>query len=155
MTAYYRIRENYRLPAALDVQAAGEKIDHLQREGRADAASILEEAQPLDSPLHAGIRSWDLPPEEAKRRVLLSEAKYLRDAIAVVYMVEDQEVEAPAFVHISLTDEILATERAVQVADQRKLLLQQGLKDLRSWDRRYGQLKEFARLHDAIRSLAA
>lgn len=146
----YRRRKHYSFSPALDIQAAGERLHKLVSSGQGDVRSILEDARPEDSVLHAGIRSWDIDPDDAKERVLLDEARYLRDGIAVVHVVNKQEHEAPAFMEVRVLNRVVALSDAVKVPEIRDSLIAQGLKDLEPWQSRYAQVSEFIDIHQAI-----
>lgn len=152
---YKRSPYAYALPRNLDYQVVGEALAEVRNHvGQGfTPALVVEAATPLDSPLHDAGFTWD--DTEAARKQREQEAAYLIRGIVVVYE-DEQEVEhtSRAFVNIIERDSeesrYLPLVTALSDEDYREQYLQHALTDFLALRRKYEELRELARIFDAI-----
>ena len=140
-------------------QRYGERIGALieQNNGQVDRQSILEDARKKRSPLH-DFFEWD--DAEAANQYRLDQARYLlRNILVVVKIDDEQEEEVRAFHSVVVTadgsDEAherayVQIDRVLTESELKEQVIDQALKALISWKKKYQQYKELAVVVKAI-----
>lgn len=127
--------------------------------GKATADAVLEESKPKDAPLH---ECFEWSNKAASRKWRLHQAREIINSIEVTLLEEDPNEDgedkhlatAPAFVSIERDQEDGGYRSITTVMDNPELkdrLIQQALRELQSWTKRYEHLTEFASVHAVIR----
>lgn len=155
MTAF-AFKSGAHIRASLDPQAVGEELEQLRTEYREGFTPelVVEKASSEASAMHAHF-SWDVTGEEARQRLLESEAAHLIRAVQVV-VVNDQEREitAPAFVSVVTrdTDERSYIPTVVALTDDeyRSQVLGEAVGAFMALRRRYRDLDELNRIFAAV-----
>lgn len=152
---YKRSPYAHALPDRLDYQVVGERLEHLRETlGAGFAPSrVVEDARPEDSPLHEAGFTWDAT--EAHQKLLEQEAAYLvRNVISIDTGPDGVERTTRAFVSIvereSQERRYLPIVTALSDDEYREQILHTALKEALSWRRKYDELREFARIFEAI-----
>lgn len=147
--------------AKADANAVGRRIEEIaERSGThfalAPPAAIVEDAKREDSPMH-GCFTWNI--QEAAEKRWLDEARDLVQKLVVVVVNEVQDEEprhVKAFVSVVDDDGTTGytmTRIAASDPDLRQQMLADALAGLRSWRRRYNELRELRPVLDAIDQL--
>lgn len=155
----YQWKPGTRLSA--DPQAVGERLEVLQaRHGDAlTAEQVVEDARDESSPLHPCFEWDDTVAAEEYRK---EQARYLLRALIVVSEPEEEGAAegrpAPegrahrAYVVVREEDDdrYVPTVRAMSDEELRNQVLAQALAELRAVQRKYAELRELARVFEAI-----
>ena len=129
----------------LDAQVVGERLDAIrERDGGITAEAVVDDARPVDSPLHPAFE-WD--DSVAAEKYRLDQARYLIRAVVI----QRPDVEEPrpvrAFVVVKESDgnEVYtSTIKALSDEELRRQVLERALRELDAWRRRYEDLAELA-----------
>ncbi|MBX6387319.1 MAG: hypothetical protein IRZ07_30805 [Microbispora sp.] len=129
----------------LDAQVVGERLDAIrERDGGIMAEAVVDDARPVDSPLHPAFE-WD--DSVAAEKYRLDQARYLIRAVVI----QRPDVEEPrpvrAFVVVKESDgnEVYtSTITALSDEELRRQVLERALRELDAWRRRYDDLAELA-----------
>ena len=154
----YQFGDGYRFRPEVDPQRVGEELEKLRqrRGGELTPEDVLTAARSTRSPLHPAFE-WD--DSRAAHQYRLDQASYL---IRAVYAIpEEDEVQherVRAFVYVkSLStgeEHYTSTVVAMSDAELRAQVLQRALTELRTWQRKYRELKELAAVFEAIEEVA-
>jgi hypothetical protein len=127
-------------------------VRDLEKEfGVAQAAAFVERARPEDSPLHP-LFTWD--DSKAGERWRIQEARQIIRSVRVTF--HEAETVAPAFLNVTVdTGEgrvrgYVETTRALSDKQMRKVALDDALRQLRAWQRKYRALRELSKVVSAI-----
>lgn len=135
-----------RLPKDL-AQPVGERIQAL---GINTAEGLLEDAMDPDSPA-SGLFEWH--DQEAAHQHRLEQARHILRSIRIVIRRPDGTRTEPVkmFVRIqSVADHYLETRKVLSNPERRQLLIQQALREAKSWRARYLELVELSKAFEAI-----
>lgn len=144
----YTWRPGSRHKVSASVAAA--ECERLEAEGRLTAADLVEESRSEDSPLHSEFE-WrdDVAAEEYRK----SQARGIINSLVVV---SEKHEPVKAFVNLVATSPTYTSiQTAVSRADTKELLLQNALRELISFQKKYRNLTEFADLFKEIEKLTA
>ena len=143
---------------SVPAQEVGEAIDYLRNAngGVCPPSALVEEARPKASPLHP-LFTWDnKTAAESWRR------QEARQVINAVVMIDERTEEVrPAFLHITLTedDELREGYAPFDVVlsdeDSRRQVIDEALRYLNGFKRRFAHLSEFRPVLDVIDELQA
>lgn len=133
----------------LDPNAVGQRFREIEeRDGRLTPAAVVKDAARKRSPLR-GFFDWDNDSAAHKHR--LAQAAFLIRKIEVRVTVGDEECDPiRAFVNIQRGDHYRGIVDVMLSPEERKLLLQTAWEELKQWQGRYKELKEFAAIFEAI-----
>lgn len=143
----------------LSAQYVGETVEALaQRNGGVcPPAALVDEARPPKSPLHPII--FRLDTDQAAESWYQQEARQLINDIVIV--VEDSPVRPAAFISVKVIDAegghqgYAPREFVLSTPDLREQALEEALRSLNGWRRRYRHLKELAPVFEAIDEIEA
>ncbi len=138
-----------------DAQTVGEICAKLEADGNLTAKALVDEGRPEDSPLH-GDFEWDDTVAAEKYRE--TQAGYIIRSVEVVNEGVKEPVKAFFSIVAKAEDEpsqrqYISTIKAVECEDTRVTVLAQALDELNSFRRKYNQLKELAKVFEAIDQL--
>lgn len=131
----------------------GKCIESLERQhGGVTAEIVLEEAKKRNSTLH-DFFEWDNA--NAADAYRLSQASYLLRSIHVVILRDGDEEETRAFHPVLLRGEdmgkqYLSASVVFSDVDYHCQVIEQALRELTGWKRRYHQYKELSEIFEAI-----
>ena len=134
----------------VSANVAAAECERLEAEGRLTAADLVEESRSEDSPLHSEFE-WrdDVAAEEYRK----SQARGIINSLVVV---SEKHEPVKAFVNLVATSPTYTSiQTAVSRADTKELLLQNALRELISFQKKYRSLTEFADLFKEIEKLTA
>lgn len=145
---------------AVSAQVVGEEIEKLsQGDAGCKPEQVVESARNEASPLHP-LFTWD--DSEAASKYRLHEARNVVNALKVTVMVQDREVNAPAFVSVGHTSEnhergegyrpVMVVVQDEQFANEAKA---EALSRLRALRQRYASLGDLSPVWEAIDQVAA
>lgn len=143
----------------VDPQVAGNRLERIRAKngGRLTAKMIVEDARPRRSPLHPAFEWNDI---EAAQKYREQQAREMVRSIVIVVSAETEEEAAKSIrAYVSVRPQGEHTRSYVSIGDAfsddhlRKQVLVRALKDLREWQRRYRDIKEFERLFLEIDSI--
>lgn len=143
-----------------DANDVGRWIEQVrERRGRATPAIVLEEARSTRSPIHKLI-DWD--DKNAAEQHRIQQVRVIMGCLIVV--VREAPEQGPTRALVAVSDEEESGRDYVPIAyalkspPLRRQLIAEALRDLRSWQRKYRQLREladvFAALEQAVRKVA-
>lgn len=158
MGMVYRFKEQA-TTRGLDPNVVGHELERLRaRPDGLTPTTLVESARSTRSPLH-GYFSWDLTAEEALQRALEHEASVLIRSIVVVATDDETGTTqtAPAFVSVVIAEERAYIPMVEALSDDqyRAQVLSEALSAFQALRRRYGQMKELARLFEVVDEVAA
>ena len=134
----------------VSANVAAAECERLEAEGRLTAADLVEESRSEDSPLHSEFE-WrdDVAADEYRK----SQARGIINSLVVV---SEKHEPVKAFVNLVATSPTYTSiQTAVSMADTRELLLQNALRELIAFQKKYKNLTEFANLFSEIERLTA
>ena len=146
MVYTWRPGSHHKVPASV----AAAECERLEAEGRLTAADLVEEARAEGSPLHEEFE-WrdDVAAEEYRK----SQARCIINSLVVV---SEKHEPVKAFVNlVATTPTYTSIQTAVSRADTKELLLQNALRELVAFQKKYKNLTEFADLFEEIEKLTA
>ena len=128
-------------------QVVGEALAHIEgRDGTLTPDAVVASAESAKSPLH---QYFDWNDSEAAKKYRLHQARQLISSVRVT-IIDETPLKTPlqAFVHFADTREQNYQNLASVLSDdaKRRRLLEQGVRDLNAWRRRYQELSEFAQV---------
>jgi hypothetical protein len=138
-------------------QIVGEELISIQqRQGALTPAIVVEESRPENAPLHSEFE-WrdDIAAEEFRKE----QARHMiRHVVVRKETTSGEPIVVRAFV--SVTDDqakqaFFRIEDAMSDPDKRNQVLQQALRDLNAWRRKYDDLTELSAIFAAIDEVAA
>ena len=155
MAAYMYLGRTWGVSA----QTAGEELEKIEaRDGEITPSAVVDAARPEDSALHK-VFEWD--DEKAAEQYRLHQAQHFIRCI-VVKPVENDEVKEPVrmFVNRNPTDEgqvkagsYINYRSAFENPDSREVILRNAKHELQVFRNKYNQLKELAKVFEAIDEL--
>lgn len=142
-------------------QKFGEQIEALieANDGSIVVTQVVDDAKHEDSPLHEFFEWND---QRAAERYRLNQARYILRSIEVMIKAEDgQENTVRAFHHVTVDDSftsarnkaehvVVTIQRAMSEEDLRKQIIEEALRQLQAWQRKYRQYKELGAIIKAI-----
>jgi len=152
MPTVYRWRPGSRVQG-LDAQVAGEALEaiRLNSGGELTPAAVVDASRPRDAPLH-GVFEWRDKVAAAKFREV--QAGHLIRAVAVQFErgAEQEPLETRAFVSVVEDDSRGYTSVTVAMADPelRRQVVENALRELRTWRQRYAHYEELAQMFAAL-----
>ena len=152
---HYKARPGGRLNDA-EAEIVGKELERLEKtDGKIIPERVVELAKSRRSPLH-NYFTWD--DEEAANRHRLEEARALIRSIVVEYEIErEQKTMVRAFYNVTDEKKGRGYVNLKDINDNkgyRQQILDQALKELRSWADRYRMYEEFSDIIKAIDKLA-
>lgn len=136
-------------------QEVGERIEQIRtiNAGSVTPELLVDDARAEDSPLHSCFE-WD--DGRAAEKFRLDQARLVLRSI-VVSVTEDRRLPVRAFVAIERNDDegkvYTSVQEALGTDALREQLLNNALREVQSWRRRYSRLKELASVFGAIDQL--
>lgn len=145
----YQWKTPYLMP--VDAQKAGEELDRIfSKIGALDPSSVVDESRPATAPLHPCFE-WDDAIAAEKYRE--TQASCIIRNITVVSENSEQPNEVRAFVHVQKTYQPIR----IVLSDEEKMaeMLQNAVRELRSFQDKYKSLKALEPVFNAIEGLSA
>jgi hypothetical protein len=140
-------------------QEAGEELERMQaRNNGITPQIVVEESKPKDSTLHKCFE-WDDTKAAGKFRE--QQARVLIANIITVRVEEDQEEIKPVRAFVNVTDcddepsKYISLETALNDENYKKQMIGNALKELKSFQQKYRNLKELGGLFDEINKITA
>jgi len=137
-----------------DAQQVGEYINNVSREVNITPGVLVDLARDKSNILHPCF-TWD--DETAAEKYREGEARSIIGNLVFVESEDSKAEPVRAFVHYVEDDteqEVRAyympTHQAMQDEKVREYVMQQALKELEAFRRKYGHLKQFAKVFDAV-----
>lgn len=143
----YTRRKGFQVAAP--AQVVGEVCAKLESEGRLTPADLVDESRPDDAPLH-GCFEWN--DAKAAERFRETQASYIIRSVEVT-PVESKEPTRAFISYVPDKDEsptYLSVVHMVHDKTKREYMLEQALRELESFRRKYRNLSELANVFDAI-----
>ena len=139
-----------------DAQKIGAHLEklRLRNKGRLTPDIVVADATRPRSPLH-GMFEWNV--KRAAAQHWLERARYIIRSVIVVMEDRPDTPNVRALVRVQEDGESYYTSitQAMSEADLRVQVLARALKELKDWQKRYRDLEEFAKVFDAIETVAA
>ena len=145
----YKWKQGSRVKA--DAQKVGEVCTRLEKKGKLTPTALVDASRRSNAPLH-NLFEWD--DEKAAEKYRETQAAYLIRSIEVVNVGTSEPVRA--FVSVSVSDEgrtYMNVEAAMRAEPTREQVLDDALRELESFRRKYEGLTELASVIDAIDGL--
>ena len=141
----------YAYPISADI--VGKHFEKIEKEyGKLDRKIVLDSARSEKSPIHS-LFEWD--DSIAGEKYRLQQATNLIINLDVEVQTEKKPIICRAFVNV--TDEKKGTfinvETAFKAEETREVVLDRALRELKAFENKYKNLKEFSELFDLIESL--
>jgi hypothetical protein len=133
----------------VDAQVAGERLEKLRKKNGLTPKTVVDDARPKESPLHACFEWNDSVAAEKYRE---DQARVIMRNITV--QVEDNagaNREVRAFVNVAIDEgrEYTSISNAMSDADLRKQVLDSALHEIDGWRKKYRDLQELAEVLSA------
>jgi hypothetical protein len=143
----------------VDAQKAGEELERIQTlHGGITAQKVVEESKPKNSVLHKCFEWNDATAAEKYRE---SQARVLVANIVVVKLEDGQEETEPVRAFINVVDfeepdesKYVTLKTALSNDDYKSQMLQNALKELKSFQQKYKNLKGLSDVFNAIRKVS-
>jgi hypothetical protein len=137
---------------SISAQQAGEELERIRtfHNGRLNPAIVVDKARPANAPLHPCFEWDDRRAAEAYR---VDQAKHIIRSVEVIIEESDEQPKATrAFVSVVREDDRSYTSiaHAMSVADLRDQVVDEALKALEAWRKRYAELDELADIFAVI-----
>jgi hypothetical protein len=149
----YRRGFNFKVPA----QVVGETLEELAHTGELTSARFLDVSRPEDAPTH-NLFEWN--DSVAAERYRLQQATVAINSVEVQIVNESTAtaISQAAFVNViskapARTGEFAPIDVALSDANMRNALLQNALKELQSFRRKYSQLSELTAVFTEIKKV--
>ena len=143
----------------VSAQAAGETIKKIEdRDGIITREALLEESRPEDAPTHKCFEWNDT--EAAEKYRLWQAGQVIRDIVVTIIDTdkEAEPVRAPMFINTSVRNtekaRFVSTETALTNNELRSTVLENALSEFRMFRKKYGMLKELAKLFETFDEIA-
>lgn len=137
--------------AKCSAQVAGEECRRLEIDGDISPARLVDASRPVDAPLH-GEFEWDDSVAAEKYRE--DQARYIIRSLEV----EISESPEPVRAYFSIASEDTRTYTNIRqvlcIKSSRETMIEQALRELKAFERKYSQLEELAEVFAAIRAVA-
>lgn len=154
-TNKYSYRSGYRFK--VPAQVVGETLEGLAQTGELTSARFLDVSRPEDAPTH-NLFEWN--DSVAAERYRLQQATVAINSVEVQIVNESTATVIPqaAFVNViskapARTGEFAPIDVALSDANMRNTLLQNALKELQSFRRKYSQLSELTAVFAEIKKV--
>lgn len=150
----YRPGFNFKVPA----QVVGETLERLSEGGGVTSQAFLDASRPEDSPTHA-LFEWNDAAAAEKYR--LQQATQTINAVQVeIVSSSGEKVRQAAFVNVverrtAKPGTFVQIEVALSNDQMREALLENALRDLNAFSKKYQQLTELAEVFAAIENVLA
>ena len=144
----------FKLPGLYPVsaQTAGEELHRIYTDkGQLKPADIVDESRPEEAPLHSCFE-WDDETAAEKYREVQA-GQIIRSVVVVQEEKQRPQVEVRAFVSVQKTYRPI--EVVVNSEEQMLELFNSALSELKAFERKYANLKQFPALFDEIHKLTA
>lgn len=129
----------------VDAQTAGAELDRIYREhGCIDPETVVNESRNKSAPLHP-LFEWD--DKVAAERWRENQARVIIANVAIVGEPND-DIYTRAFVHVEDTYQPISV--VLESADKTEELLQQAMRELRTFENKYRELSALAPVFTAI-----
>lgn len=139
---------------SLDANAVGYCLEAISVHGTLTPDLVLNEARRRESPLH---RHFEWDDSEAAHQYRIVQARELIRSIVVISepapMMEPIRVKAFTSLPSEKGRSYVSTIKALDDTELRKQLLEEALKELRSFKAKYNRLTEFVKLFQEIQDL--
>lgn len=144
----------------VDAKTVGEHIENLQKQnGIVTSESLLDSARPVDSAIH-DCYEWDDTVAAEKYRIVQS-GNIIKNLVKVSVLDDGkQEKTVRAYVNIAPKDKFTSgkfidVDTALSNEETRKIVLHKALEELKTFQKKYEDLNEFAKVFDAIADVEA
>ena len=142
----WRPGSHHKIPASV----AGAECSRLESEGRLTAEALVDENREEGTPLHDEFEWRDVVAAEEWRK---QQARMIINSLVVV---SEQHEPVRAFVNlVAASPTYTSVHTAVSQTDTREMLLQNALRELIAFQKKYKNLTEFAELFAEIERLTA
>lgn len=144
----------FKLPGLYPVsaQTAGEELHRIYTDkGQLKPADVVDESRPEEAPLHSCFE-WDDETAAEKYREVQA-GQIIRSVVVVQEEKQRPQVEVRAFVSVQKTYRPI--EVVVNSEEQMLELFNSALSELKAFERKYANLKQFSALFDEIHKLTA
>lgn len=142
---------NWTPAGGVDAQIAGEELERIRtwNNGRLDPAQVVNESKSKGAPLHPCFE-WNDKVAAASYRI--EQAKFIIRSIDVVVEKAKAPKETRAFVSVVRDDDRSYTSTAHALSDKelRQQVVDEALRALEAWRKRYAELTELADVFAAI-----
>ena len=143
---------------SVDPQTFGETVEQLSEEngGVCPSWALVDEARPLESPIHPMFEWDDLVAAEAYRR---EQGRHHLRELRIIRDVDGEPHYVRALVHVvrddggEIAEGYRLTSLIVKDAGEYRQVLDEALAGLRSWRERYRHLSELSEVFDVIESV--
>ena len=143
----YQLKRGARLPKGITAQVAGDEVERLESEGRLTPKNLVEDSRPEEAPLH---RCFEWDDSVAAEKYRETQAMYIIRSIEV--NIESVKNPTRAFVYTVSDDkrEYKSVGVILRDATSREALLDEAMRELAAFRRKYGTLREIADVIEAI-----
>lgn len=144
----------FKIPGIFPVsaQTAGEELHRIyESKGCLDPKDVVDESRPEEAPLHSCFE-WDDETSAEKYREVQA-GQIIRSVVVVQEEKQRPQVEVRAFVSVQKTYRPI--EVVVNSEEQMLELFNSALSELKAFERKYANLKQFSALFDEIHKLTA
>lgn len=136
----------------VDAQTAGEELHRIYEDrGCLEPKDVVDESRPEEAPLHSCFEWNDETAAEKYREV--QAGQIIRSVVVVREEEQQPPVEVRAFVNVQKTYRPI--EVVVNSEEQMLELFNSALSELKAFERKYANLKQFSALFDEIHKLTA
>lgn len=133
-----------------DATAAAMVLNDLERKGELDARHVVDVSKPDEAVLH---RDFEWNDQKAADEYRLATARKIMRSLIVIPEVEDDKPQEPVRAFFQIENNA-PTYRAVQTImtnpDQKQMLLNLALKELRAFQQKYRRLEELSDVFESI-----
>lgn len=149
MTAYLW-KTGFRAPVSAEV--AGAEFERLERTGGLTPQRLVDASEAEDAPMHKAFE-WD--DEKAGNEWRKQQARMLINHIEIKHLPTEKKkpIRIRAFMQPSVSAPYESTVTIMKDEEKRSAVFAMGMKMLKDFKRRYADLKEFAKIIDAIDEL--
>lgn len=137
-------------------QTVGETLERIeQRDGAVTKEAFLEESRPEDSPTHNMFEWDDTVAAEAYR---LEQSRWIIADVVVTVERDDEPKKVAGFVNVTYGKHNKAEYNSIKVAmedsEKRKAVLANAFKELESFESKYSEYEELARVFEEAHKAA-
>lgn len=143
--------KNYKYSVPAEI--VGNHFEKLEKtQGNLTSATVLESARPTDSPIHS-LFEWD--DTKAAEKYRLKQATQIICNLAVEIETDKKPIECRAFMEVTneKNGKFVNVQSAFQCEESREIVLHRALQELAVFKQKYKNLKELAKVFDAIEDL--
>lgn len=146
----YQFKQGSFISGNISAQTAGEVCEKLERENRLSAKELLDVSRPADAPLHDAFEWRD---DVAAEQFREQQARHIINCICVVDEAKTAEPVRAFFNIVRTEQQYQHIETILRSENDTQLLLQQALKELEAFKKKYAQLEQLAEVFRAIEEI--